>query len=245
MKYFTEKQPFSIDILLSKFYIVCEIIHRKSFVKTEIPKPTLARLVKLSRLLEQIASTEGESAVISSAEIEGLTGWTRDTVRRDISFLNASCAKAGGYDVLLLKQTIQSRIAVQTGEAKCCLVGLGRLGEALINYGGFDGTAFSMVAGFDSNVNRTEILSAPFPLYTTTKMQAVIAAQKIEYAILAVPTSAAQSTAQKLAEYGIKGIVNFTPVVLSLPANIKIENVSVLDALQKLAAERAVLGETK
>ena len=214
-------------------------------MKTKIPKPTLARLVKLLRLLEQIAEQNEQNTVISSAEIEKLTGWQRDTVRRDISFLNETCSKAGGYDIFLLKESIQNRIAGQKEKAKCCLVGLGRLGEALINYGGFEGTNFSLVAGFDSNVNRTEILSAPFPLYTTTKMQSIIALEKIEYAILAVPSNVAQNTAKRLADFGIKGIVNFTPVVLSLPANIKIENVSVLDALQKLAAERAVLGGKK
>ena len=119
------------------------------------------------------------------------------------------------------------------------------MGEALIEYQGLNGTPFVIAAGFDSNVNRTEILVAPFPLYTTTRMETVIKTEGIEFAILSLPAKAAQAAAEKLVEYGIKGFVNFTPAVLTLPAEIKIENVSVLDALKKLAAKQTILGSRK
>ncbi len=211
-------------------------------MKTDIPKPTLDRLVSLARLLNQL---EKDISVVSSAELEKLTGWSRDTIRRDISLLNGSCATAGGYKISALKDTIHQCIGSPGETKKCCIVGLGRMGEALIEYKGFENTAFKLVAGFDSNVNRTETLRSPFPLYTTTRMESVIKSEQIEFAILTVPEHSAQAVAEKLVEYGITGIVNFTTAVLSLPETIKIENISVLDAMQKLAAQYSVLGSRK
>lgn len=212
-------------------------------MKNDIPKPTVGRLVKLTRLLEQLEASS--SKVVSSADLEKLTGWSRDTIRRDISFLNASCASALGYDVAILREAIYQKLGLPHKNYKCCLVGLGRLGEALIQQHGLLNTSFSIVAGFDSNVNRVEILSAPFPLYTTTRMESVIKEMGIEYAILAVAEQSAQSIAEKLVSFGIKGLVNFTPAVLTIPAKINIENVSVLDALQKLVAKDSILGSKK
>ena len=211
-------------------------------MKTDIPKPTLDRLVSLARLLNQL---EKDVSVVSSAELEKLTGWSRDTIRRDISLLGANCSTASGYKISELKATIHKYIGSPDETIKCCIVGLGRMGEALMEYSGFANTAFKLVAGFDSNVNRTETLRSPFPLYTTTQMESVIKSERIEFAILTVPEQSAQAVAEKLVEYGITGIVNFTTAILSLPETIKIENISVLDALQKLVAQYSVLGSKK
>jgi redox-sensing transcriptional repressor len=118
-------------------------------------------------------------------------------------------------------------------------VGLGRLGSAFLDYAGFQESSFTLAAGFDSNVNRVEILKADFPLYPSFKMKEVIGRFDITYAILCVPPAQAQTTAEKLVECGITGIVNFTPSILSVPAGIEVENVSVIDALGTLNARLA------
>jgi redox-sensing transcriptional repressor len=118
------------------------------------------------------------------------------------------------------------------------VVGLGRLGSAYLNYRGFDtGGEFELAAGFDTNVNRVEILKSPAPLYPAFKMAEVISRFGIEMALLCVPADAAQGAAEKLAGAGIRGIVNFAPVALSLKPEIAVRNVYIIDELRALSVK--------
>lgn len=203
-----------------------------------IPKPAAERLAQLARLLDQRGKCIDP---ISSADIEQLTGWPSHTIRKDISCLEGADAisTSSGYDGARLAAAIRKNLGLATQAQKSCVVGLGRLGSSFLEYAGFAGSSFELCAGFDSNVNRIEILKADFPLYPTFKMKDVIPRLGITYAILCVPAAQAQATADRLAECGIVGIVNFTPVILSAPHGTEIENVSVIDALGSLAARLA------
>ena len=143
------------------------------------------------------------------------------------------------YQCSELVKTIRDALGLNS-ESRCCVVGLGRLGSAFLSYQGLKNTKFEIVAGFDSNVNRIEILQSDFPLYPTFKMKDVIPRLKIEYALLCVPPEKAQVAADKAIECGIVGIVNYAPVMLQVPANILVENVYVADALSALVATRSV-----
>ncbi|GHV77823.1 hypothetical protein AGMMS49942_26440 [Spirochaetia bacterium] len=121
------------------------------------------------------------------------------------------------------------------GRRRLCVVGLGRLGSAYLNYRGFDSGEFELAAGFDTNVNRVEILKSPVPLYPAFKVPEVISRFGIELALLCVPADAAQAAAEKLAAAGIRGIVNFAPVVLQLPPEVAVRNVYIIDELRALA----------
>jgi redox-sensing transcriptional repressor len=202
-------------------------------VELQISKPTRERLIRLVRLLEQLEKSGKKT--VSSAEIQQHTGWTSFTVRRDVSSLGIHCSGPTGYETALLKDEIRRKLNLGTDEKHCCIVGLGKLGAALAAYGGFAGSSFRIDAGFDTSVNRTETLKTPFPLYTTTRMEAVIKSFGIEYAILTVPESSAQEMALKLAACGIRGIVNCTTAILRLPETTAVENLSVIDALQNLS----------
>ena len=118
----------------------------------------------------------------------------------------------------------------------CCIAGLGKLGAALKQCGIFDESPFKIVAGFDSRVNRTEVLSADFPLYPAAKMETVLPEAKIEFAILAVEDEQANMMAERLVKSGVKGIVNFTGQVLEVPEGVAVENVSPLLALNNICA---------
>ena len=118
---------------------------------------------------------------------------------------------------------------------KFCIVGLGRLGSACLNVRELEGSAFELAAGFDTNVNRTEMLTAAAPLYPAYKMAEVISRFKIEIALLCVPADAAQATAERLADAGIRGVLNFAPVRLTLPSGVTVQNVCLQDELQTLS----------
>lgn len=196
-----------------------------------IPEPAKRRLVLLQRLL----STYTEKT-ITSQKIQELGLWSASVARRDISLLELNCGDAKGYKVDELRSAIISALSLKTEEKKCCIVGLGRLGQVLLDSKDLFNSTFKIVAGFDSSVNRTEVIRSSFPLHTTTSLEKVIREEGISYAILSTPKEEAQLMADKLALSGIKGIVNFTPCVLTLPSSVKVENASLLTCLEMLTA---------
>jgi redox-sensing transcriptional repressor len=183
------------------------------------------------RLLENA----GEGPV-SSARLEAQSGWSSHSIRKDISYLGVggSGSSSGGYIPALLLPLIRKALDLDRRRL-FCVAGLGRLGSAYLNLSPQELGEFELAAGFDTNVNRLEILKSPVPLYPAYKMGEVISRFGIEIALLCVPGENAQAAAEKLAQGGIKGIVNFAPLVLRLPAEIKVRHVHLGDELRSLA----------
>lgn len=210
----------------------------------QIPVPTKERLLFLMRLLEH----GGGGGVITSAQIEALTGWASHTIRKDISFLGTAVeggssskppesgrvGSAGGYDPAALAALIKKALGLEK-RRKFCVVGLGRLGSAYLNVPELEGSEFELAAGFDTNVNRTEILKSPVPLYPAYKMGEVISRFGIEIALLCVPPDAAQSVAEKLVAAGIRGILNFAPAPITVSPGIAVRNIYLTDELRTLS----------
>jgi redox-sensing transcriptional repressor len=192
------------------------------------------RLLHLLRILEH-----GAGEPVTSAGIEALTGWPSNTIRKDISCLGGdekgeAVGSSSGYVPELLLPAIKKALGLEK-RRKFCVVGLGRLGSAYLNIDALQLGEFELIAGFDTNVNRTEILKSPVPLYPAYKMGEVIGRFGIEIALLCVPPEAAQQAAEKLAASGIRGIVNFASAALKLPPEIPVRNVYVTDELRALA----------
>lgn len=197
-----------------------------------IPESSKRRLVLLERLL-----SDYEDKTITSQKIQQLTGWSSAVVRRDILNIDVKCGATNGYKVSELKEALVNQLyKFDDKDIKCCIVGLGKMGQRLLDTTELYDSPFKIVAGFDSSVNKTEVLSSSFPLHPTPKMKQIIQDEKISYALLTVDSSEAQEMVNLLVESGIKGIVNYTPCVLSVPAEIKVENVSLLTALYQLKA---------
>ena len=202
-----------------------------------IPVPAKERLLQLMRLLEKHAQA-GNTGPVTSAQVENLTGWSRDTIRKDISYLGMAAGVtvggSAGYEPDLLVPLIKKALGLDC-RRKFCVVGLGRLGSAYINFAPSELAEFEFAAGFDTNVNRVEILQSHAPLYPAYKLQEVVSRFKIEIALLCVPSDAAQAVAEKCVAAGILGILNFAPVALSLPPEIAVRNMYVADELRSLA----------
>jgi redox-sensing transcriptional repressor len=204
---------------------------------TGIPVPAKERLLLLMRLLEKHTQA-GNTEPVTSAQVENLSGWSRDTIRKDISYLGTAAGMTvggnTGYEPSLLVPLIKKALGLDC-RRKFCVVGLGRLGSAYINFAPSELAEFEFAAGFDTNVNRVEIMRSPAPLYPAYKLQEVISRFRIEIALLCVPSDAAQAVAEKCVAAGILGILNFAPVALSLPPEIAVRNMYVADELRSLA----------
>lgn len=196
-----------------------------------IPENSKRRLVLLKRLLSSYTEKN-----ITSQKIQELAGWSAAVIRRDISLLGIKCGASNGYKVAELNEKISSILNISDSEQKCCIVGLGRMGQTLLDNTELYSSPFKIVAGFDSNVNRTEVLRSVFPLHPTTILENIIKEEEIQYAILTVEPEEAQSLASRLVLCGIKGIVNYTPCVLTVPKTVKVENVCILTALETICA---------
>ncbi len=198
-----------------------------------MPNPSKKRLVILARILSQ----QGKKKV-TSVDLSALTGWSEATIRRDISILELHQGASNGYDAGLLREAICAALDINSADSekhRCCIVGLGKLGEALLESSVFKGSDFELVAGFDTNFNKIEIMKSEIPLFATLDLERKIRSLKIEYAILAVPDEKAQFMADRLVSYGIKGIVNYTNIVLSLPKEIRVEHVNTVAVLTTMA----------
>ena len=208
----------------------------KKITLYELPERSRRRLVLLAQMLSQLPSEQ----MITSRDIEKMAGWTNSVIRRDISLVGCSCGASNGYRVgELLKQLKIALRHTEKNERKCCIVGLGKLGEALFSCGFLDGSPFRIAAGFDASVNRTEVLKADFPLYPVTQLESVIREEQIKYAILTVPDSEAQATADRLSSCGVTGIANYTGIMLLHPETVAVENVSLVAALLNLATNES------
>ena len=201
-----------------------------------IPGPSQERLLQLMKLLENHVLA-GNLEPITSAQAEQLSALPRDTIRKDISCLNGIEGKSiggnAGYEPAVLIPLIKKALGLDRVR-KFCVVGLGRLGSAFLNFTPPELAEFELAAGFDSNVNRVEILRSPAPLYPAYKMGEVVSRFGIEIALLCVPADNAQTAAEKCAAAGIRGILNFAPVALKLPPELTVRNVYITDELRAL-----------
>ena len=227
----------------------------------DLPKPTRKRFIQLLAILQKWPDKKITSVAISEASgwksslirhdlwllgfKKGVSnGYYIEELEHVIkSALNISFKK----DTFMLSKkesnvaytSDSSTAVVGSGSAegifkKVCIAGLGRLGASLLDQNLFDNSVFEICAGFDSNVNRVEILRSTFPLYPASEMDFVIKREKINFAILTVADKDAQSMANRLIKAGISGIVNMTNVLLKVPQNVKVENLSIITALNLL-----------
>ena len=196
-----------------------------------IPEATRRRLLLLLNLLGNWSKDK-----ITSVEISELTGWSGNTIRHDLWLIgNSVHGVKNGYCKADLYAAINRALGLEELVQNVCIAGLGRLGAALLDEDFFEGSGFVIKAGFDSNVNRVEILRSSFPLYPAADMNRIIRQEKITLAVLTVSDKDAKSMCERLVTAGIKGIVNMTRTVLKVPDGVKVENVSVLTALKMIS----------
>lgn len=192
-----------------------------------LPEVTRKRMLILQNLLQS-----WQSEKITSLQISEITGWKDSLIRHDLWLLGYNKGVSNGYLKDDLQEAIGQALGFESEQINCCIAGLNRLGTALLDEGTTEGSVFKIKAGFDSNVNRVEILRSTFPLYPATEMNWVIKQEKITLAILTVADKDAQSMCDRLVKAGVTGIVNMTRAVLKVPDGVKVENLSILNALK-------------
>jgi len=197
-----------------------------------IPEAAVARLAVYLRVLSGLA--EQGATTISSEELSQAAGVNSAKLRKDLSYLGSYGTRGVGYDVQVLVSQIE-RILGLTRKHKVAVVGIGNLGHALANYGGFPGRGFPVEALFDLDPDLVGVPVGGLPVSHLDEIPKVCAERQISIGVIATPPTAAQSVCDRLVAGGVQCILNFAPVVLQVPAHIEVRKVDLAVELQILS----------
>jgi redox-sensing transcriptional repressor len=197
-----------------------------------VPEKTVERLCLYRRVLHQLR-TEGVEVVFSRA-IADRVHVRSHQVRRDLMIAGASGVPNGGYAVRTLLEDIASFLDGPRSPG-VCLVGAGRLGQALLSYFSGRWRWLGITAAFDRDASKCGRHISGCPCYTMDEMAAVIGERGIGLGILAVPAEEAQAVCDELCASGIRGLLNFAPVRLRVPSAVYCEDVDLTMVLEKVA----------
>jgi redox-sensing transcriptional repressor len=159
-------------------------------------------------------------------------GVKAEQVRKDFSLFSIRGGKRGGYDINYLLDAINA-IFKKSEERNIILIGIGNIGNALMNYQGFKENSIKIVAGFDLDPSKYG-RKYPIPVYPTDMIPEIVKKHNVRTAIIAVPDIAGQEICDQLVAAGIKGILNFSPVLLKVPDYVMINNVNLRNEMETL-----------
>lgn len=192
-------------------------------IKKTVPEPTLKRLPAYLHYLQK-AREEGVLN-ISAPAISKVLNCDPTQVVKDISFTGAKGKPRLGYNTYELIHAIESFLGFhRTNEA--FLVGAGNLGSALMSYQYLKSFGLKIVAAFDIDPEKIGKQKGKINVLHIDKLQDLAPRLKIQIGILTTPVEVAQEVAEKMVKCGIKAIWNLTPLNLSLPEHIIVQNTS-------------------
>ncbi|MGN6600023.1 MAG: redox-sensing transcriptional repressor Rex [Actinomycetales bacterium] len=197
-----------------------------------IPEATVARLPLYLRTLTALA--ERGVVTVSSDELAVSSGVNSAKLRKDLSHLGSYGTRGVGYDVDQLVFEI-SRALGLTQDWGVVIVGVGNLGHALANYGGFASRGFRIAALVDADPSRSHDLVAGLTVEPLDRLEAVVRECRVSIGVIATPAEAAQKVAERLVSAGVTSILNFAPVLLSVPDSVDVRRVDLSVELQILA----------
>ncbi len=197
----------------------------------KIPEATVSRLSVYSRFLTEVEKQDIISN--SSGEIAEGVGGTPAQVRKDLAYFGEFGTRGVGYNVKQLNQEIMNILGL-TKRWNVILIGAGNLGSALSQYRGFRERGFRIIGVFDNDLNKVGLKLNGLPIYAVNQMAEFIGKNDVTIGIIAVPAEYAQDIADILVETDIKGILNFAPVVLTIPEEVEVRNVDLTVNLEVL-----------
>lgn len=197
----------------------------------KVPQATTKRLPLYYRFLQNFANA-GQKR-ISSQELSEAMKIDSATIRRDFSYLGALGKKGYGYDVQELLVFFRSTLD-QEEATNVALIGVGSLGSAFLKYNFHRNHNTKIILAFDSNSPHEGEKISNIDTFHPDLIEAKIEEYGVELVILTVPSRSAQEVTDRLAKTSIKGILNFTPVRISVPDNIRVQTIDLSVELQTL-----------
>jgi redox-sensing transcriptional repressor len=197
----------------------------------KIPDIIIGRLPVYLRALQRMADKGIQTT--SSQELGERVGISAAQIRKDISQFGEFGKQGTGYNIPFLLDKLRSILNVNR-VWDVALVGAGDMGHALARYQGFLNRGFQIVMVFDSDATKIGQEAGGFVVQDTSELVEKIRAAGIKMAMLTVPAAAAQDVADKLVQAGVKAILNYAPISLNVPADVKVQHIDPAIHLQRM-----------
>ncbi|MBM7557260.1 redox-sensing transcriptional repressor Rex [Halanaerobacter jeridensis] len=197
-----------------------------------VPAAVIKRLPKYHRYLEELLNEGREK--ISSQQLGEIVGVSAPQLRQDLNYFGNFGQQGYGYNVKKLYNSLAEVMGIQQ-KSNMVLVGVGNIGQALVNSRDFEKRGFYLSAIFDTNPKLIGLEINGLVVKDVVELKDYIAENDINIGVITVPASSAQEVANQMIKAGIKGIWNFSPVDLKTPPNIQVENEHLTEGLLRLS----------
>ena len=205
-----------------------------------VPEASVARLPVYRRILMDLV--DDGVATVSSELLAKIAGVNAAKVRKDLSYLGSYGTRGVGYEVEYLLFQVSRELGL-TQAWPVVIVGLGNLGSALANYGGFTQRGFPVRALVDADPAKVGTKVGDLTIAHIDDLDDLVRTHEIEIGIVATPASAAQEVADRMTAAGVQAIMNFAPTVVSVAEGITLRKVDLAVELQILSFYRQRSGE--
>ena len=183
---------------------------------TDVSRAALGRIPVYLRFLESLPQ---DVETVSATTIAKALGFGEVQVRKDLGAICGSGKPRIGYTVSDLKESLESLIDSRNG--KTVIVGAGKLGRALLDYGGFSDYGLDILAAFDTDVSQNN--ASGKPILPIDGLHDFCKENDVSIGVIAVPAKAAQEVCDKLCQSGIKAIMSLAPCKLTAPEGVAIQ----------------------
>ncbi|AXY24685.1 redox-sensing transcriptional repressor Rex [Suicoccus acidiformans] len=200
-------------------------------MEQEIPRATAQRLPIYRRYLSYLKDAGKDR--ISSSELSEAVKVDSATIRRDFSYFGALGKRGYGYDVDTLLDFF-TKVLNQDRLTSVGLIGVGNLGNALLNYNFRKNSNVRIGAAFDINPDLVGTIQAGIPVYSMDELEEQMDLQQLQIMIITVPENHAEEVVDRLIAADVKGILNFTPLRFEVPEGVRVQNVDLTNELQTL-----------
>lgn len=196
-----------------------------------IPEVVILRLPLYFRTLALLK--EEKTDIVSSQELGARLQITPAQIRKDLSYFGKFGTQGKGYNVSQLLDELRQILGLDR-KWLVALVGVGRLGRALLDYGGLAPQGFHVLAVFDSDPRKIGEKVGKLVIQDVHKLAATVKKQGINIGIVAVPPSEAQAVIDCLVSCRIKAILNYAPIAPVVSSDVRVYNIDPVLALQTL-----------
>lgn len=205
----------------------------------QIPEVVVLRLPLYVRTLANLERQGIE--VVSSRELGAQLQMTPAQIRKDLTYFGRFGKQGRGYNVGYLLTELR-RILGLDRDWTMVLVGVGRLGRAILSYGRFAPNRFKVVAIFDKDPAQIGKKVGNLTIQNAAELESVVRSQDVKVGIVSVPPPEAQTTIDAMVKCGIKAILNYAPIAAQIPPDVKIRDIDPIVALQSLTYHLRTLG---
>ena len=197
----------------------------------EVPEVVILRLPQYIRILNQLNHDGIE--VVSSHQLGQKLQVTPAQIRKDLSYFGRFGKQGRGYNVPNLMAELKQILKLDK-HWNVCLVGVGRLGRAILSYPGLAPEGFHIVAAFDSDPQVLGSNIGDVRIYSMEELRSVVRAHNISVGVVAVPAQFAQQVVDQLVACKIKAVLNYAPITPQVPSDVKVRNIDPVLALQSM-----------